>query len=117
MPEIKEFRMPDLGIGPVEADVVSWTAQPGDRVDAGDRVVDVEVHSAKSIVQIPATEVGVVAAIHAPTGTRVSIDSLLASLDVDPVALAAARKRAGHRPARASWFAGLLSRKGASSRA
>ena len=32
MSELKQFKLPDVGEGPTEADIVKWHVQPGDKV-------------------------------------------------------------------------------------
>jgi pyruvate/2-oxoglutarate dehydrogenase complex dihydrolipoamide acyltransferase (E2) component len=48
-----EIRLPELGATPVMLSV--WFADPGDRVFAGDRVVEVRVGAATFDVAAPAT--------------------------------------------------------------
>ena len=46
-----EFRLPDLGEGLTEAEVVGWRVAPGDAVAVNDVLVEVE--TAKASVELP----------------------------------------------------------------
>ena len=58
MTDIKEFRLPDVGEGLTEADIVSWHVQPGDRVSVNQVIVEIE--TAKAVVELPCPFDGVV---------------------------------------------------------
>ena len=47
----KEFRLPDVGEGLTEADIVSWHVKPGDAVTINQIIVDIE--TAKAVVELP----------------------------------------------------------------
>lgn len=55
---MKHFKLPDLGEGLQEAEIVEWHVKPGDSVKADQLLVSVE--TAKAIVDIPAPYDGVV---------------------------------------------------------
>src|SRR5262249_48367477 len=46
---VLQFRLPDVGEGLVEAEIVSWKVKPGDTVKLNDTVVEIE--TAKSLVE------------------------------------------------------------------
>ncbi|MDE2138262.1 MAG: biotin-requiring enzyme domain protein, partial [Gammaproteobacteria bacterium] len=46
------FKLPDLGEGTVEAEIVGWRVKPGDSVAEDDVVV--EVMTEKAAVEVPA---------------------------------------------------------------
>ena len=48
---IREFRLPDVGEGLVEAEIVNWQVAVGDTVKVNDIVVEIE--TAKSLVELP----------------------------------------------------------------
>ena len=50
------FKMPDLGEGTVEAEIVAWHTQPG-AVVAEDQII-VEVMTDKAAVEVPARSAG-----------------------------------------------------------
>ena len=41
MTELKEFKLPDVGEGLTEADIVAWHVQPGDRVEVNQVIVEI----------------------------------------------------------------------------
>jgi 2-oxoisovalerate dehydrogenase E2 component (dihydrolipoyl transacylase) len=74
---MKYFKLPDLGEGLQEAEVVEWHVQAGDTVKADQLLVSVE--TAKAIVDIPAPYDGVVVEIFCAAGGILHVgESLLA---------------------------------------
>jgi pyruvate dehydrogenase E2 component (dihydrolipoamide acetyltransferase) len=65
------FRLPDLGEGLTEAEVVRWLVADGDLVEVDQPVVEVE--TAKALVEVPSPYAGRVAARHAPEGTTLDV--------------------------------------------
>lgn len=78
MPAEQEFRLPDLGEGLTEAEVVRWLVRPGDRVRVDENVVEVE--TAKALVEMPCPYAGVVTAIHAAEGETIPVGHVLISV-------------------------------------
>lgn len=66
-----EYKLPDVGEGLVEAEIVSWKVKVGDVVSINDIVVEIE--TAKSIVELPTPYAGAVTAIMAAEGEMVSV--------------------------------------------
>src|SRR5881398_3335663 len=56
---VRDFRLPDLGEGLEEAEIVSWRVAEGDRVELNQPLV--EVNTAKALVEIPSPFEGAVA--------------------------------------------------------
>lgn len=82
---IKEFRLPDLGEGLTESEIVSWHVSVGDTVELNQVIADVE--TAKAVVELPSPYAGVVARLHEQPGTVVGVGSPIVSFDVpDPAA-------------------------------
>ena len=48
---LQSFRLPDVGEGLTEAEIVTWKVKPGDTVKVNDIVVEIE--TAKSLVELP----------------------------------------------------------------
>jgi 2-oxoisovalerate dehydrogenase E2 component (dihydrolipoyl transacylase) len=69
------FQLPDLGEGLTEAEIVTWHVSVGDRVAAGQPLVAVETD--KAVVEIPAPQSGVIAALHATVGERLPVGAAL----------------------------------------
>lgn len=75
------FRLPDLGEGLTEAEVVQWLVAPGDTVALNQTLAEVE--TAKAIVELPSPYEGVVAALHAEAGETVAVGAPLIEFDVE----------------------------------
>jgi 2-oxoisovalerate dehydrogenase E2 component (dihydrolipoyl transacylase) len=78
MTELKQFRLPDVGEGLTEADIVKWHVQPGDRVTINQVVVEIE--TAKAVVELPSPFEGVVAGLLAAEGTTVDVGTPILSV-------------------------------------
>ncbi|HLV78333.1 MAG TPA: dihydrolipoamide acetyltransferase family protein [Marinobacter sp.] len=63
---MKNFRLPDLGEGLPEAEIVQWHVKTGDTVEADQVLVSVE--TAKAIVEVPSPESGVIARLYGEAG-------------------------------------------------
>jgi 2-oxoisovalerate dehydrogenase E2 component (dihydrolipoyl transacylase) len=74
------FKMPDLGEGTVEAEIVAWHTKPGDAV-AEDQLI-VEVMTDKAAVEVPAPVSGRVVSITGAPGDKVAVGSPLIVFDV-----------------------------------
>ena len=59
MTERKQFRLPDVGEGLTEADILAWRVKPGDSVTVNQIIVEIE--TAKAAVELPSPFAGVVA--------------------------------------------------------
>ncbi len=65
------FRLPDVGEGLTEAEVVTWHVSPGDVVAVNDVLVDIE--TAKSVVELPSPFAGVVGELLVEEGRTVPV--------------------------------------------
>jgi len=77
-----EFRLPDLGEGLTDAEIVSWLVSPGDTVRVDQPVVEVE--TAKARVEVPSPFAGVVSAVHGDVGETVLVGAPLVTIDDEP---------------------------------
>lgn len=75
-----EFRLPDLGEGLPEAEIVHWLVAPGDTVTLNQPVAEVE--TAKAIVELPSPFAGIVRTLHADAGEVIAVGAVLISIDV-----------------------------------
>ena len=82
MSRIKEFRLPDLGEGLTEGEILSWLVKVGDTIELNQPIVEVE--TAKAAVEIPARWAGVVAKIHVEAGATVEVGSPIVAIDTEP---------------------------------
>ena len=67
----KEFRLPDVGEGLTEADIVSWHVKPGDTVTINQVIVEIE--TAKAVVELPSPYAGTVSALLVDEGQTVDV--------------------------------------------
>jgi 2-oxoisovalerate dehydrogenase E2 component (dihydrolipoyl transacylase) len=67
----QEFRLPDVGEGLTEAEVVAWRVAPGDTVAVNDVLVEVE--TAKAAVELPSPFAGTVEALLVEPGRPVPV--------------------------------------------
>ncbi|MCO4769028.1 MAG: 2-oxo acid dehydrogenase subunit E2 [Deltaproteobacteria bacterium] len=75
-----EFKLPDIGEGVVEGEIVSWKVSLGDDV-AEDQPL-VEVMTDKATVEIPSPKAGKVTALNGGEGDVVEVGAVLVVLDV-----------------------------------
>lgn len=68
---MSEFRLPDVGEGLTEAEVLTWHVAVGDVVEVNQTIVDIE--TAKSVVELPSPFAGEVTALLVPEGTTVPV--------------------------------------------
>ncbi len=71
----REFLLPDLGEGLVEAEILRWLVTVGDPVAVDQPVIEVE--TAKAAVEVPSPYGGVVVATHGEPGDRVRVGAPL----------------------------------------
>lgn len=72
------FRLPDLGEGLTEAEIVRWLVAVGDDVTVDQPLVEVE--TAKSAVEVPSPYAGRVTVLHGSSGQSIDVGSPLASI-------------------------------------
>ncbi|WP_353711735.1 dihydrolipoamide acetyltransferase family protein [Arthrobacter sp. K5] len=77
---IKEFRLPDLGEGLTESEIVSWKVGVGDTVSLNQIIAEVE--TAKAVVELPSPFAGVITALHEQPGTVVEVGKPIVSFEV-----------------------------------
>ncbi|WP_107767462.1 dihydrolipoamide acetyltransferase family protein [Nocardioides terrigena] len=86
---MSEFKLPDVGEGLTEAEIVSWKVKAGDSVEINDIIVEIE--TAKSIVELPSPYAGTVLALMVDEGQMVDVGTPIISIgSADEAAAAAA---------------------------
>ena len=97
------FKLPDIGEGVVEGEVVQWHVSVGDAVKEDDPIVDVMTD--KAAVTIPSPVSGVVSSLNGGVGDMIAVGSALVEFDSDdtppnaePVAAAEAEVEAASEP-------------------
>jgi 2-oxoisovalerate dehydrogenase E2 component (dihydrolipoyl transacylase) len=84
MSRVKQFKLPDLGEGLTEGEILQWMVQVGDTVTLNQPIVEVE--TAKAAVEVPSPFAGVVLEIHHEAGTTVDVGSPIITFDTEPSA-------------------------------
>lgn len=81
---LKEFRLPDLGEGLTESEILSWKVAVGDTVELNQVIAEVE--TAKAVVELPSPYAGTIAILHEAPGTVVEVGTPIVSfqLAADP---------------------------------
>ncbi|WP_262364354.1 dihydrolipoamide acetyltransferase family protein [Arthrobacter echini] len=77
---VKEFRLPDLGEGLTESEIVQWHVAEGDTVELNQIIADVE--TAKAVVELPSPYAGTVLRLHEAAGTVVDVGAPIVSFEV-----------------------------------
>ncbi|MFF8732673.1 dihydrolipoamide acetyltransferase family protein [Streptomyces sp. NPDC015171] len=80
MAQVLEFKLPDLGEGLTEAEIVRWLVQVGDVVAVDQPVVEVE--TAKAMVEVPCPYGGVVTARFGEEGSELPVGAPLLTVAV-----------------------------------
>lgn len=86
------FKLPDIGEGVVEGEVVQWHVAAGDTVTEDDPIVDVMTD--KATVTIPSPVTGVVTSLSGNVGDMVAVGSTLVEFDSDADAAPASKPEA-----------------------
>ncbi len=82
MSQMREFRLPDVGEGLTEAEVLTWHVAPGDTVTVNQVLVEIE--TAKASVELPSPYAGVVADLLVEPGAVVPVGTPIIRVDVAP---------------------------------
>ncbi|MGA2564035.1 MAG: dihydrolipoamide acetyltransferase family protein [Steroidobacteraceae bacterium] len=98
------FKLPDLGEGLSEAEILRWHVQVGDHIEVDAPMLSVE--TAKAVVEVPSPVSGTIVALHASPGDRIEIGAPLIEFSLDGAAAGGAPPQAddagtvvGHMPA------------------
>ncbi|HEY6706649.1 MAG TPA: dihydrolipoamide acetyltransferase family protein, partial [Actinomycetota bacterium] len=75
----REFKLPDLGEGLTDGEVVRWLVAEGDAIELNQPIVEVE--TAKAVVEIPAPYAGTVVKLHAGEGDSLDVGAPLISVE------------------------------------
>jgi pyruvate dehydrogenase E2 component (dihydrolipoamide acetyltransferase) len=77
-----EFRLPDVGEGLTEAEIVAWKVKAGDVVQINQVLVEIE--TAKSLVELPSPFAGTVSALLVKEGETVEVGTPIISVGAAP---------------------------------
>jgi pyruvate dehydrogenase E2 component (dihydrolipoamide acetyltransferase) len=75
---LNKFKLPDVGEGLTEAEIVSWKVKPGDAVAINDVLCEIE--TAKSIVELPSPFAGTVAELLVAEGVTIDVGTSIISV-------------------------------------
>ncbi|MEV5741340.1 dihydrolipoamide acetyltransferase family protein [Microbispora rosea] len=76
---LREFRLPDVGEGLTEAEIVKWHVAPGDSVKINQTIVEIE--TAKAVVELPCPYEGTVSALMVSEGQTVDVGAPIISVE------------------------------------
>ena len=82
MSELREFKLPDLGEGLTEGEILGWLVGEGDTITLNQPIVEVE--TAKAAVEVPSPYAGRVVKLHHPAGSTVDVGSPIITVDTAP---------------------------------
>ena len=82
MSEMREFRLPDLGEGLTEGEILGWLVAEGDTITLNQPIVEVE--TAKAAVEVPSPYAGRVVKLHHEAGSTVDVGSPIITVDTAP---------------------------------
>ena len=74
-----EFKLPDIGEGIHEGEIVKWFVKPGDKVEEDD--VLAEVQNDKAVVEIPSPVKGTVTEVNVEEGTVATVGQTIITFD------------------------------------
>src|SRR5437868_625351 len=75
------FKLPDVGEGTAEAEIVAWHVKVGDKIEEDQNLVDVMTD--KATVEMTSPVTGVVVSLHGAPGEMATVGAPLAELDVE----------------------------------
>jgi len=78
---VREFKLPDVGEGVSEGEIVQWLVDEGDSVEEDQPVAEVETD--KAIVEVPSPVDGTVRDINAEEGEMVPVGTVIITFDVE----------------------------------
>ena len=82
MSEKKQFKLPDLGEGLPDAEIVEWLVKEGDVVKLDEPLVSME--TAKAVVEVPSPYSGKVLKLAGKAGDVIETGSWLVEIEIDP---------------------------------
>ncbi len=91
-----EFKLPDLGEGIHEGEILKWFVKPGDVIEEDAPLVEVETD--KAAVTIPSPKGGKIVSLGAPEGAVVTVGQVLVTIDDGSGGAPAAVEKAAPAP-------------------
>ncbi len=84
---LKQFKLPDVGEGLTEAEILQWLVAVGDTVVTNQPIVEVE--TAKAAVELPSPYAGVVTELLYEPGSTVDVGAPIITIETEPGSAAA----------------------------
>jgi len=107
MPDLRHFKLPDVGEGLTEGEILSWLVAVGDTVTVNQPLCEVE--TAKAAVELPSPYAGTVVELLFEAGTMVDVGTPIITIDTGGGAASAAPPAPTPEPAAdAEPAAGLI---------
>ena len=78
---VRKYRLPDVGEGVAEGEIVRWLVEPGDSVEEDQPIAEVETD--KAMVDLPAPVDGSIRELHAEEGEMVPVGDVVVTFDVE----------------------------------
>ncbi|WP_251341856.1 dihydrolipoamide acetyltransferase family protein [Haloplanus halophilus] len=78
---VETFKLPDVGEGVAEGELVRWLVEPGERIEEDQPLAEVETD--KAVVDLPSPYAGTVTELHAEEGEMVPVGSVIVSVEVE----------------------------------
>ena len=82
MAQLEQFRLPDVGEGLTDGEILQWFVKPGEHVSVNQTIVEIE--TAKAAVELPCPYEGVVVALLANEGETVDVGTPIITIDTAP---------------------------------
>ena len=80
MPDLRQFKLPDVGEGLTEGEILSWLVAVGDTVTVNQPLCEVE--TAKAAVELPSPFAGTVTELLFEPGTTVDVGAPIITIDI-----------------------------------
>ena len=79
MSDVKDFKLPDLGEGLEEGEIVAWHVAVGDTIELNDPVADIE--TAKAVVAVPSPFAGTIVELIGSEGETIEVGAVFVRID------------------------------------
>ena len=76
---VHAFKLPDVGEGLVEAELLTWYVAPGDELTVNQMICEIE--TAKAVVELPSPYAGTVKELRAQEGETVEVGTVIITID------------------------------------
>lgn len=77
----QQFRLPDVGEGLTEAEILRWYVKPGDQITLNQMICEIE--TAKAAVELPSPYAGIVSSLLVDAGETVAVGTPIISIESD----------------------------------